>query len=350
MLRGYRLRDRLIAPGLVLAPMSGVTSGPFRRLIKRLNTDAVGLLFTEFISVEAMTRQVRRSLEMMRFRPEERPLAIQIFGFDVTRMRDAARMVEDAGADVLDVNCGCPAPKVVRKGGGCELMRQPEHLANILREVRAAVSIPLTLKMRAGWDDQSRNAIEIARIAESEGVEALAVHGRTRAQLYRGDADWSVVHAVSNAVKVPVLGSGDVVDRASAIRRLTPMGAGETKRGPLGAMIGRGAIANPLVFSEIVRGTHGTIRGNALLAWKILNDYNELLTEEFAPKVRVGRLKQLASQMLRGYSWRAPILRAEKYEQQLEALARARDTLDAPAGTVRIDVPNDSAADNFAVS
>src|SRR4029078_11364214 len=121
----------------------------------------------------------------------ERPFAIQIFGYDVDRMRDAALMCQDAGVDLVDINSGCPSPKVVKRGGGCELMRQPDHLGKIIHEVTRALSIPLTLKIRSGWDQNTRNALEVAKIAEAEGIEALAIHGRTRAQLYRGDADWN---------------------------------------------------------------------------------------------------------------------------------------------------------------
>src|SRR3989338_8805388 len=170
MFQSYFVIDVEVRNGLVLSPMSGVTCRAYRRLIKELNPDAVGLVVTEFVWVEALTRRVERTLQMIRFGASERPMAIQIFGYDVERMRDGALMAQDFGADIVDVNCGCPAPKVVKKGGGCELMRQPLHLARILKSVRRAVSVPLTVKIRSGWDETSKNAIEIARIAEREGV------------------------------------------------------------------------------------------------------------------------------------------------------------------------------------
>ena len=139
MIRSYAVRSIQVNPGLVLSPMSGVTTRPFRRLIKELNPGAVGLVVSEFVSVEGMTRGSRRTLEMMRFSEEERPYCVQIFGYDIDRMRDAALMVQDIGADIVDINCGCPAPKVVKRGGGCELMRQPDHLQRIIKEVRKAV-------------------------------------------------------------------------------------------------------------------------------------------------------------------------------------------------------------------
>lgn len=313
----FHIRNIPIEPGLVLSPMSGVTCSAFRRLIKELNPGAVGLVVSEFISVEGLTRFSPRSLDMMRFVPCERPFGIQIFGFDPDRMRDAAIMAEQTGADIVDINCGCPAPKVVKRGGGCELMRQPEHLKNLFREVRRAVKVPLTMKMRSGWDEGSRNALEIAKIAEGEGLEAIAVHGRTRAQLYRGDADWSVVEAVAQTVKIPVCGSGDVVDRKSAGERL--------RAGISGLYIGRAALWNPLVFSEIVSGKKRHLREEPALVLDILERYLALLREEFHDRVVVGRFKQLVSQMCRGYEWRKDLCRALKLSEQVEILKRARD-------------------------
>lgn len=316
MISGYQIRDLEVKPGLVLSPMSGVTTSAFRRLIKELNPGAVGLLVSEFISVEAMTRQVPRSLQMMDFHESERPYAIQIFGYDINRMRDAAKMVQDAGVDLLDINCGCPAPKVVRKGGGCELMRQPEHLAKLFREVRKAVSIPLTMKMRSGWDEQSRNVVEIAKIAEAEGMEGIAVHGRTRAQLYRGLADWDIVREVVDAVSVPVFGSGDVVDHVTAREKLEQSGV-------QGLFIGRGAIANPLIFQEIISGKKISLRHNPQLVVKIILRYVELLREEMSELRCVGKVKQLASQMCAGHPWKKDLCRAGSIEDQLAILATA---------------------------
>jgi tRNA-dihydrouridine synthase B len=295
------LRTLKLDPPLVLAPMSGVTNSAFRRLVKELNPGCVGYVISEFLSVEGMTRGSLRTKDMMRFRPEERPFGIQIFGYDIERMRDAAVMVQEAGADVVDINCGCPAPKVVKRGGGAELMRQPDHLRQIVSAVRKAVSIPLTLKMRSGWDEESKNCVEIAKMCEGEGVEMLTVHGRTRAQLYRGLADWSIVQRVAEAVKVPLCGSGDVTDLASARERL----AG----GVRGLYIGRAAIGNPRVFSEIAQ-PEGFQRTDSIGAAKILLRFRELLQEDMPARAGVGKIKQMASQMARGNRWRKSLLRA----------------------------------------
>lgn len=319
MIEGYRVKNIEIKPGLVLAPMSGVTARPFRRLIKELNGDAVGLLVTEFISVEALTRQVERSIKMMRRGEIERPFSIQIFGYDIDRMVQAAQMAEAAGADIVDINSGCPAPKVVRKGGGCHLMREPEHTKNLLRAVRAKVNVPLTMKIRSGWDESNKNAPEIAKIVEGEGLDALAIHGRTRTQMYRGDADWGLVEKVAHLIKIPVLGSGDVVDRASADARF--------KLGISGILIGRGALNNPFVFRDIVNNTHTQLRDTPELALTILERYRELLLEDFPPIGAIGKLKQLSSQMCRGIRWRKELCMASSLQMMSDIIKREKDAL-----------------------
>jgi tRNA-dihydrouridine synthase B len=277
----------------LLAPMSGVTNSAFRRLIKELNPGAVGLVVTEFISVEGLTRNNEQSLRMMDFREMERPISIQIFGSDANRLIDAAQMVEETGANIVDINCGCPVPKVVKRGGGCELMRKPEHLGKILAGVRNAVKIPLTVKIRAGWDSENRNAVEVARAAEDSGVDMITVHGRTRQDLYRGDADWQMVSAVAGAVKVPVIGSGDIQSFESALAR--------TKYGAAGLMIGRGALSNPWIFGEMLAGFNGEqfINPSLVATVDVLERYLELLLEDMPERGAIGKMKQFASQVTR---------------------------------------------------
>lgn len=297
MNRGFSISgpssEVLVSPSLILAPMSGVTNSYFRRLIRRENPGAVGLVVTEFVSIEGLTRDNLRSIEMMRFHEEERPISIQIFGHDIARMVDAAQRAQDAGAEVVDINSGCPVPRVVRRGGGCELMRQPEHLGSMLKAVRKVLSVPLTLKIRAGWDESSRNCVEIARIAEASGVSMLAVHGRTRSQQYRGLADWNIIREVSESVKIPVVGSGDVTDLASARERIAA--------GVSGLMIGRAALSNPWIFSEIRAGLAGESfpRPSDLKTVDLLEDYLELMLDGFPSKAIMGRMKQLISQVTR---------------------------------------------------
>jgi tRNA-dihydrouridine synthase B len=299
---------------LILAPMSGVTNPPFRRLIRRRNPGALGLVVTEFISIEGLTRNSRKSLEMMKFHEEESPISIQIFGYDIERMVDAAKMVEDTGADIVDINSGCPVPKVVRRGGGCELMRQPAHMGKMLEAVAKSVKIPLTLKIRSGWDDNSRNAVEIAKMAENCGVKMLTVHGRTRVQLYRDYADYEIVQQVCQSVKIPVIGSGDVVDAESSLVRF--------ESGVSGLMIGRAALENPWVFSEIKNGEK--VKRSVKEIVGVITEYLDLMKIDLPDKAILGKLKQFSSQVTRQI-WgsaevRKELCRSQTLEQFLEIL------------------------------
>src|ERR687884_668713 len=216
-IKPFKIRDVQINPALVLSPMAGVTDVSFRRLLKRRG--GVGLSVSEFISVEGLTRANPKSKRQMRFYEDERPFAVQIFGGQPERMRMAAEMAEEVGADILDVNCGCPAPKVVKHGGGSGLLRDYERLETILKEIKKGIKIPLTIKIRAGYYDHTINAVETARLAESCGVEHIALHGRTKEQGYKGLANWDLVRQIKEAVSVPVSGSGDVVNVEGAFAR-----------------------------------------------------------------------------------------------------------------------------------
>lgn len=289
-LKPLKIGDVQTSPNLVLAPMSGVTNSSFRRLMREENGDALGLVVTEFISIEAISRQVNRSIEMMKYEECERPLSIQIFGHDIDRMVISAKKVEDEGAEVIDINSGCPVPKVVRRGGGCELMRQVDHLGELLHAVSSNVSIPLTLKIRSGWNDSSINALEVGKVAVESGVKMLAVHGRTREQLYRGKADWDIVSEVASQLPIPVVGSGDIVDGESALEAL--------KKGVSGLMIGRGAMENPWIFKDIRAFLEGrTVEERPLSEVpRVLLRYLELLLMDMPPKGAIGKMKQLISQ------------------------------------------------------
>jgi tRNA-dihydrouridine synthase B len=290
---------------LILSPMSGVTDSSFRRLVKACSGDSVGLLVSEFIAAEGLTRDNQRTLDMLRYHESERPISIQIFGADVDRMVRAAEMVEAAGADVVDVNGGCPAPKVVKRGGGCELMRQPERLRAILRGIRHHVRIPMTVKIRSGWDAGTMNAVEIARLAEDEGAAMLAVHGRTRVQLYCGSADWDLVETIRSRVRIPVVGSGDVTSPEHALARL---GSGAAD----GVMIGRGAIDNPWIFAQ----TEALVCGRPMPApdsasrLAALALFKNLLRETGDDRVFLGRFRGLACRFVKGMAGGAAARRA----------------------------------------
>src|ERR671917_1498093 len=204
-MKSFKIRNIEINPPLVLSPMAGVTDYSFRRMAKRRG--GIGLTVSEFISVEGLTRNNPKSKRQMRFWEEERPFAVQIFGGQPERMMMAAEMAEEVGADILDINCGCPAPKVVKHGGGSGLLRDYTRLEGILKEIKKAIKIPLTIKIRAGFYDHTINAVETARLAEACGVEHIALHGRTKEQGYKGLANWDLVRQVQEAARVAVSGS-----------------------------------------------------------------------------------------------------------------------------------------------
>jgi tRNA-dihydrouridine synthase B len=258
---------------VALAPMAGMTDTAFRRLVKRKG--GCGLVVTEMVSSEGLVRGIGRTLEYAEFTEEERPVSIQIFGGDPVVMAEAAQVVEQMGADVVDVNMGCPVPKVAKHNAGCSLMREPRHAASVIRAMTEAVRIPVTVKMRAGWNDQQINAPELANLVAGAGASAIAVHGRTAAQSYRGESDWSLIAKVAASVQIPVFGSGDVVEPEHVAERLRDAGVA-------GVLIGRGALRNPWIFSQSAEMVHGYAARDASLAERgqFLLDYIDLLLTE----------------------------------------------------------------------
>jgi len=227
---------------VILAPMSGVTDLPFRRLVKE---HGAGLVVSEMIASEAMIRASRQSLKMAENCPEEQPMAVQLAGCEPAVMAEAARLNEDRGAALIDINFGCPVKKVVNGHAGSALMRDELHAARILEATVKAVRLPVTLKMRTGWNDASRNAPNLARIAEACGIRMVTIHGRTRCQFYEGRADWRFVREVKDAVKLPVLVNGDITSIAEVDEALQQSGAD-------GVMIGRGAYGRPWFLSQVI--------------------------------------------------------------------------------------------------
>ena len=210
----FRIRDVQIDPPLILAPVAGHTDTLFRQAVKGLG--GCGLVVSELVSTEGMTRQLERTLHLTRFEDSERPVSIQIFGSDPERMAASAAMVEQMGADIVDINLGCPVKKVVKQGGGSNLLKDLPLLECIFKAVRAAVTIPLTIKIRTGWDRNSINAVDVLKLAEDRGVEALAIHGRTRCDMFSGRADWSVIARVKENAGIPIMGNGDVLSPSDA--------------------------------------------------------------------------------------------------------------------------------------
>jgi tRNA-dihydrouridine synthase B len=223
-----------------VAPMAGMTDTAFRRLVKRQG--GCGLVVTEMVSSEGLVRGIDRTLEYAEYTEEERPVSIQIFGGDPAKMADAARIVEGMGADIVDINMGCPVPKISKHNAGCSLMRDPRHAAAIVAAMARAVRIPVTVKMRAGWNDTEVNAPTLARMVEDAGAAAVTVHGRTAKQAYTGSSDWSLIAHVAEQVSIPVFGSGDCVEPEHVIERL--------QAGPEGVLVGRGVLRNPWILAQ----------------------------------------------------------------------------------------------------
>jgi len=325
-IKPFKIRDIEINPPLVLSPMAGVTDISFRRLLKARG--GIGLTVSEFISVEGLTRNNPKSKRQMRFYDNERPFAVQIFGGQPERMRMAAEMAEEVGADILDINCGCPAPKVVKHGGGSGLLRDLPRLETILKEIKKTITIPLTIKIRAGFSESTINAVDTAKLAEDCGVEHIALHGRTKEQGYRGLANWDLVRAIKEVVKVPVSGSGDVVTIQQAFDRFRDTGCD-------GVLIGRGAMANPWIFRQIEDTIHGREPFQPTLEDKraLLLEYFDMLQQDMPKLPAIGRMKQLAGQFTRGLQggalFRTALYHSHSVDEILDRISEYFETITA---------------------
>ena len=236
-----------LGQGLILAPMAGITDLSFRRIAKSFDVD---LVTSEMVSSEGLVRNRASTKMLLQSHVEEKPLAIQLFGSDPKVVAEAARIVADEGADIIDLNMGCPVPKVVRQGAGAALLRDVETVAMLVDAVRQAVSIPVTVKTRSGWSQSKINVLEVARVAEDAGADAITIHPRTAKQGFSGSADWPLIARVKQAVNIPVIGNGDVTrpEDVGKMRKLTQCD---------GVMIGRGAMGNPWIFEQARQLTKG---------------------------------------------------------------------------------------------
>jgi nifR3 family TIM-barrel protein len=296
-----------------------MTHSAFRRLIRELG--GCGLVITEMISAAAFSPKALRSHRMLTFRPTEHPIAAQVSGHDAERIAAAAAVAQECGVDIVDVNAGCPVRQVTGSGSGAALLRDLARLESILRAVRRAVTIPVTLKFRSGWDAQSIVAVEVARIAAASGCDAVALHPRTRAQMYAGQADWSLIAAVVQAVHVPVWASGDVRTVADAQRCLAETGCA-------GLMIGRGVLANPWLLAQtaaMLAGVEVPAPTPADRHW-LLCRYIDLLKEDIATEAGIlGKVKYLVNKLQLGTAG-VPAFRQQVMHSH--TVAEARQAID----------------------
>jgi nifR3 family TIM-barrel protein len=258
----------------ILAPMAGITNSPFRRLMRRMKSSMV---VSELVSATGIEYMGQKTLDLLKFHDEERILGLQIFGDDTEHLVKACRYVEKLGADFVDLNMGCPVPKVVKKGGGAAMCRDLPALSKTLDAMVKSVKIPVSIKIRTGWDSETRNAVEVARVAADAGVAWVAIHGRTRAQAYTGEADWDFIGNVKAKSSIPIIGNGDLTTPEKAVDRYRTYGVDAV-------LIGRGALRNPFIFDQSARLLRGEPYGvpgtEDYLA--MLEAQQKLLSESFS--------------------------------------------------------------------
>ena len=291
VLKGFKLGKFEINPPLVLAPMAGITDLPFRRICRRFG---IGLTVTEMIASRAVEHRRARTERMAELDKDESPVSIQIAGSDSKYVVDAALWAVDHGADFVDINMGCPVKKIVKQVAGSAMLRDEPLVARVIDAVVKAVDVPVTLKIRTGWDDKSKNLENIARIAEDNGIQMLTVHGRTRAQMFNGHANWHDIGLAKAAVSIPVVGNGDIIDGDSALEMIRQSNCD-------GVMVGRAVQGNPWVLAEVHAAIMGLPKPEAPTGaevWAVVDEHMQHLYEHHGPK----RASQLARKHVPWYS------------------------------------------------
>lgn len=277
---------------VVLAPMAGITNSPFRRLAVEWGA---GLVYTEMISAKGLVHGSARTEELLSFSEAERPIACQLFGSDPKSMAKAATIIAGYAPDLIDINMGCPTPKIVRNGDGAALLRTPSLAFEVIQAVVGAATVPVTVKIRSGWDEDSINAVETALLAQRAGAAAIAVHGRTRDQFYSGNADWEVIREVKDALTIPVIGNGDVKSPSDARDMFQATGCDLV-------MIGRGSLGNPWIFSQAVEVLNGIEPFAVTPAQRVdmLLRHLDMLQRLKGPRLTLGESRRYVGWYLKG--------------------------------------------------
>ena len=307
----------------ILAPLAGITDLPFRLLAKEAGC---GMVCSEMISSHGLVYKSEKTFKMLDSTPEEKPLSIQLFGAKPDIMAEAAAIVESSGADVVDINFGCSVRKIIKTGSGAALMRTPDLAEDLLKAVRRSIRIPLTIKIRSGWDTTGEQALRISRIAEDCGVDAVAVHPRTAGQLFGGRADWSIIAAVKSNVSIPVIGNGDIRSASDAVRMLDETGCD-------GVMIGRKAIGNPYIFSSVLARISGdTDAEDDLdrrfdLMLRYLKASVKYIGEEHACRMMRSRLGWFTKGMHKSSHFREAVKQLSSEKEGVELINAYRDEL-----------------------
>ena len=300
MLKPLKIGRLSLAHNVVLAPLAGITNLPFRLLCRR---NGAALAFTEMVSVNGLVREGAKTRTLLKSCPEDRPLGIQLFGDTPHSLAEAAGMVSEYG-DVLDINMGCPVRKVVGTGAGSALLRDPAKIAAIVKAVRAATSLPLTIKIRSGWHCGDGTYLEIGRIAEAEGCDAVTLHPRSRSQMFSGHADWSQIARLKERLSIPVIGSGDIFSAADCRAMMAETGCD-------GVMIARGALGNPWIFRQALeleeRGTVTPVDTSERVA--VIRQHLELFVQESGEAVAAREMKKHIGWYARGFAGAAEIRR-----------------------------------------
>lgn len=331
-----KILETLKANPLVLAPMAGITDSAFRSFMREMGA---GIVVTELISATGTQYQSERTLRLMDFTPDQHPVGIQLFGEDPEVMAHAAQVAEARGCDFIDLNFGCPVPKVVKKGGGSAILRDLKALETMVRTVKSAIQIPLTIKIRTGWDQNSRNAHEVTKIAYNEGVTWVAIHGRTRAQGYAGQADWDYIREVKAQSPLPIIGNGDLNTPDIVQSRLQESGCD-------GVMIGRGCLKNPFLFMDSLNRIRGEDSSAPISRdhWAVYERLHSHLATQCDDLILTIQLKKFAAWYSSGYSG------ASQFRKSIFQTKELNEVLDLAEGYFKgltLDIPEDTTQEPF---